>query len=193
MSTWSARPDGDRGTIASAVEILHALQVFGFEVSTAKSGIRPTIDRTFIGMLMLFAEVQHIVVEPVLLIPQSDTRSAHVVHRRRDVHEVLEEFAGHVFVRGIVVASSIAIDSMSRQNIAIQLVPSDCSMKLPGPSGFERSKTPILSRPRKPPSKTFLPSRIFAVHPPREVHQQLMKDAHEKFAVRLALMRAAIL
>ena len=47
---------------------------------------------------------------------------------------------------------------MLRQYIAIQLVASDCSIRLPVGKGWERSKTPILSRPRKPPSNTFLPS-----------------------------------
>ena len=48
--------------------------------------------------------------------------------------------------------------SMLRQYIAIQLVPSDCSMWPPVGSGDDRSKTPMLSRPRKPPWKTLLPS-----------------------------------
>ena len=47
---------------------------------------------------------------------------------------------------------------MFRQYIAIQLVPSDCSMNPPVGNGLERSNTPILSRPRKPPSKMLLPS-----------------------------------
>ena len=48
--------------------------------------------------------------------------------------------------------------SMFRQYMPIQEVPSDCSMCPPVGSGAERSKTPMLSRPRKPPSKTFMPS-----------------------------------
>ena len=40
----------------------------------------------------------------------------------------------------------------------IQLVASDCSMWPPVGSGALRSKTPMLSRPRNPPWKTFLPS-----------------------------------
>src|SRR4030095_11756726 len=41
--------------------------------------------------------------------------------------------------------------------MAIQLVPSDCSMSPPSGSIAPRSKTPILSRPRNPPSKMLLP------------------------------------
>src|SRR5260370_11759594 len=48
--------------------------------------------------------------------------------------------------------------SMLRQYMPIHEVPSDCSMWPPVGSGDERSKTPMLSRPRKPPSKTFMPS-----------------------------------
>src|SRR5262249_32262499 len=42
---------------------------------------------------------------------------------------------------------------------AIQAVPSACSSVPPPGSEALRSKTPILSIPRKPPSKTFAPVR----------------------------------
>src|SRR5215470_15452414 len=48
--------------------------------------------------------------------------------------------------------------SMFRQYMAIQEVPSDCSRWPPPGSGAERSNTPMLSSPRKPPWNTFLPS-----------------------------------
>ena len=44
-----------------------------------------------------------------------------------------------------------------RLYMAIQAVPSAWSMKPPVGSGAERSKTPMLSSPRKPPWKTFRP------------------------------------
>src|SRR5574340_1195690 len=56
-------------------------------------------------------------------------------------------------------ASSIASSSMFWLNSAIQAVPSACSRWPPVGSGALRSNTPMLSRPRKPPSKTFLPKR----------------------------------
>ena len=67
---------------------------------------------------------------------------------------------------------------------------SDCSTKLPGPSGVERSNTPILSSPRKPPWKTFLPFDVLAIDPPGEIDQQLVKHALEKFAIRSCPERA---
>ena len=48
--------------------------------------------------------------------------------------------------------------SMFRQYMPIQAVPSACSRWPPVGSGAERSNTPMLSRPRKPPWKTFRPS-----------------------------------
>ena len=50
-------------------------------------------------------------------------------------------------------------------------------------SGALRSKTPMLSSPRKPPWKTLLPFGVLAVHPPGEVEQQLVEDALEEGAV----------
>ena len=59
---------------------------------------------------------------------------------------------------GSVLASSSAIDSIVRQKKAIQAVPSACSRKSPVRSGFERSKTPMLSSPRKPPENRLRPA-----------------------------------
>ncbi len=47
---------------------------------------------------------------------------------------------------------------MLMQYMPIQLVASDCSMWPPVGKGELRSKTPMLSSPRNPPWKTFLPS-----------------------------------
>src|SRR6516225_542166 len=53
--------------------------------------------------------------------------------------------------------SSSAMASIFSEKIAIQLVPSDCSRWPPVGRGLLRSKTPMLSRPRKPPEKMLLP------------------------------------
>src|SRR5688500_11782344 len=51
------------------------------------------------------------------------------------------------------------ISSIFKLNSAIQAVPSACSKWPPVGNGALRSKTPILSSPRNPPSKAFLPER----------------------------------
>src|SRR3954453_8703979 len=60
---------------------------------------------------------------------------------------------------GSVPAISVAISSMFCQNSPIHAVPSACSRWPPVGSGDERSKTPMLSSPRKPPSNRFFPWR----------------------------------
>ncbi len=77
--------------------------------------------------------------------------------------------------------------SRLRQYVAIQLVPSACSSRPPDGSPDDRSNAPMLSRPRKPPSKMLLPSRVLAVHPPREIDQQLLERALEERAVAPAV------
>ena len=67
----------------------------------------------------------------------------------------------------------MAISSMFWQKRATHAVPSACSRYPPVGSGALRSKTPILSSPRNPPSKRFLPKRSL-----RFTHQP-------KFAVSL--------
>src|SRR6516165_9452858 len=88
--------------------------------------------------------------------------------------------------------SSMEIRNIFRQNIAIQAVPSDCSIEPPVGNGRERSNTPILSRPRKPPSKMFKPCG-FSIHPPGEVQQQLMEHPCQEAQVASATLIAVIL
>ena len=59
------------------------------------------------------------------------------------------------------VAKSKEIRNIFKANIAIQLVPSACSNKPPVGKGALLSKTPILSNPKKPPSKILFPLLSF--------------------------------
>ncbi len=65
----------------------------------------------------------------------------------------------------------------------IQLVASDCSMWPPVGKGALRSKTPMLSRPRNPPWKMFLPFGILPIHPPGEIQEQFVKHALQEDAI----------
>ena len=67
--------------------------------STAISGISPTMERTLSG-LVLAVDVELVVVEAVLLVPEA--RAAERVHGVGDRDEVLEELGGDVLVGGIV-------------------------------------------------------------------------------------------
>ena len=57
----------------------------------------------------------------------------------------------------------------------------------------ERSNTPILSRPRKPPSKMLQALRVLAVHPPGEIEQQLVEDPLEESRDRRRRRSAPVL
>ena len=81
--------------------------------------------------------------------------------------------------------STSAISSRSWQYIAIHAVPSDCS-STPSTGSRERSKGPMLSRPRKPPSNRLSPTSVLAVDPPVEVEQQLVQDPLQEVEVRVA-------
>ena len=69
---------------------------------------------------------------------------------------------------------------------AIQAVPSACSRWPPVGSGALRSKTPMLSRPRKPPSKTFLPKRSLRFTHQVKFSTSLLNVSREEIEVRLA-------
>ena len=69
--------------------------------STAISGISPTIERTFSGVVIV-AGAQLIVIEAVLFVPEAG--AAQRVHGIGDRDEMLEEFRGDVFVGRIVAA-----------------------------------------------------------------------------------------
>src|SRR6516165_2489953 len=65
------------------------------------------------------------------------------------------------------------------ENSETQAVPSACSKYPPVGSGELRSKTPMLSKPRKPPSNRFLPKRSL-----RLIHQLKFSNSFAKERLR---------
>ena len=104
-------------------------RISGSSVSTANSGISPTIERTFSGTCAAVRQVQHVVEEAVLFVPQLDAVArrdcSSLARCRRSARRTCWRRLRRPDPR---CASSSAIASMFRQYIAIQLVPSDCSM-----------------------------------------------------------------
>ena len=112
----------------------------------------PTIERTFSGCRGAVGQVQHVVEELVLVVPQADASVlADVAHRLGDVQEVLEELGRDVLV-DVVVLRQLQRDAHQIQRVhrhpagAVRLVDVAAGGQL-----ALRSKTPMLSRPRKPP------------------------------------------
>ena len=100
-----------------------------------------------------------------------------MIHRVGDVQEMLPELAGDVLVSRIFAASSIAIASRFRQYIAIQPVPSACSMM---PAGGQRGaavEDADVVQPQEAALEDVAAFGVLAVHPPGEVQQQLVEDA----------------
>ena len=72
---------------------------------------------------------------------------------------------------------------------AIQAVPSACSRWPPVGNGALRSKTPMLSSPRKPPSNTFLPNRSLRLTHQVKFRSSFDKGRLEKIPVKFLCVR----
>jgi hypothetical protein len=86
---------------------------------------------------------------------------------------------------GSETSAGVALDSSVPQQNAIHAVPSACSSRWPLGSGFERSKTEMLSRPRKPPEKRLSPPRSS-----RFTHQVKVRSSFWKRRRRKSRSRA---
>src|SRR3954463_9580257 len=86
-------------------------------------------------------------------------------------------------------ASSLQISSMFWQNSAIKAVPSACSRYPPVGSGELRSNTPMLSRPRKPPSNTLFPVRSLRFTHQVKLSSSWGKGGGEPVEIALAALR----
>ena len=110
---------------------------------------QPHRDRHAVGAEM-------VVIEAILFVPQAVAPQR--IEGVGNVDEMFEEFRGDIFVgRDLRGPARCAMASMVVQYMPIQAVPSACSRKTPCGRGRERSKTPMLSRPKNPPAKMCLP------------------------------------
>ena len=128
---------------------------------------------------------EHVVVEAVLVVPQLDvaaTRNADIA--RAMPKKCSRNLVAIVSHAGLNDAISTAIVSMVRQKRAIQLVASDSSSRQPGGSAAERSNSPMLSMPRKPPSNRFEPSASL-----RLTHQPKLSSSLPNTRVRKSWSR----
>src|SRR5258708_10631846 len=70
----------------------------------------------FQEVLFAIRQMQHIVIEAILLVPQRNSLRSEIVHSPRDIHEVLDKFTGYVFV-GWIVLGQLQRDSQHVQAI----------------------------------------------------------------------------
>ena len=122
-------------------------------------------------------QVQHVIEETVLTIPQLDFLAADVVHGAADIDEMFEEFAGHVFV-GPIVSGEL---QRNRQHVeAVHAHPTGGIRLFNVAAGRQRRapvEHPDVVEAEKPPLEDVLSIGVFTIHPPGKVQQQLVKDA----------------
>lgn len=106
---------------------------------------------------MAIGQFKNIVVKTVLFIPKINTIWTKIIKRVGNIEEMFKEFTGGVGVGGIIhgefKGDGHEIERIhSHPSCAVRLLDSP-----PMGRGELRSKTPILSMPRNPPSKTLRP------------------------------------
>src|SRR5215213_395723 len=127
--------------------------------------------------------MQHVIEKPVLLVPQSDLVVATVIHRMRDVDEVLPKLAGDILVRRIF------FRELHRDREEIQRV--HChptrAVRLSNVAASRQRRAAIentdVVETEKAALKDVHPFSVFAIDPPREIQQQLLKHTSEKNGV----------
>ena len=131
-------------------------------------------------------QVQDIVVEPVVGIPQVDAILADIVHGATDVDEMLEELAGDVLINGIFLRE---LERNLKHVQTIHAHPAGPVRLLDVAAHRKRGaavKDPDIIQAQKAALKDVSPLGVFAVDPPREVQQQLVKDPFQKSPIAKA-------
>ena len=163
----------------------------GSSVSTASSGIRPTIERTFIWTFESSGQVEDVVEEAVLLVPERDSLATQIVECAGDVQEVLEELRRDVLVDAVL-ASQLEGDLHHLQ--AVEAHPG-------GPVGLRQVaaarqlgaavEDADVVESEETALEDVVALAVLPIDPPREVQQELVEDALEERSVRGAPRLAA--
>ena len=155
--------------------------------STAKQRHQPD-DRTQPQRHVAAVDVHLVVVEAVLLVPQA--RAAERVDGVGDVDEVLEEFRGDVLHARI---ERRQFQGHREHRAAVEGHPGGAVGLLQLPAARQRLgavEDADVVQPQKAAGEEVLAAKVLAVHPPGEVHQQLLEDRGEEAATRRAFGRA---
>ena len=124
-------------------------------------------------------QMQHVVIERVLLVPEIGV-PAEVIHGIGNINEMLEELGGHVLVHRIGLRQ---FKGDGQHAEAVHRHPAG-AIRLFDESPRRQRGTAIenadVVEPQKSPLEHVLPLLILAVHPPGEVHQQLLEHPLQK-------------
>src|SRR5271165_7549346 len=136
--------------------------------------------------------MQNVVEELVLLVPQSDAGLAEVVHRLRDVQEVLEELGGDIFVDRIVLRQ-LERDAHEIQGVhghpagSVRLIDVAAGRQL----GAAVEDADVVQA-EKSALEYVAALGVLAVHPPGEVQNQLVENSLQESEVAPAAALLAV-
>ena len=128
-----------------------------------------------------------VVVETVLVVPQA--RAAQAVHRLRDAHEVVEELRGQVLVRGLFLRQ---FQGHGHHGAAVEGHPGGGIRLLQALARGQRLvavEEADVVHPQEPAREDLPPREVLAVHPPREVEEQLLERPLQEQPVAFAVRR----
>ncbi len=129
----------------------------------------------------LAVQVHDVVVETVDVVPQ--TVAADLVHRVADADEMLEELAGDVFVRVVLLRE---LDGDAEHRHAIERHPRGAVRLQELRAAGQRSRAvedPDVVEPEESAGEQVVPVGVLAVHPPGEVQQELVERPCQELAV----------
>ena len=133
-------------------------------------------------------QAQHVVEEPVLLVPQLVLVVADPVHRRGDEQEVLGELEHHVLVERVVLGE---LDRDPEHALREERHPRRAVRLLEVAAGRQRCTAvehADVVQAEEPALEHVASGRILAVDPPREVHEQLLERALQPRHISLAAL-----
>src|SRR5438270_2814900 len=131
-------------------------------------------------------QVQHVIEEFVGFIPQADPIATHVVHGRGNPKEMFEELDSDIFVDRVL-PRQFQRDSHQIQGKHPHPAGGIALFKMTAPRkrGAPIENTDIIQS-EKAALEDVSPSGVFAVDPPGEVEQKLVKDGFQEGAIALA-------
>src|ERR1700722_9144244 len=165
----------------------HASQVFRLECLDGEKWNQTDHGPNFHGNHGALAKMQHVVIETIFVVPQADAVTAHIVHGLGDVNEVLEKFAGDVFVRRIFAGQ---FHGHGQHIEAEHSHPTGSVRLFDIISRTQRSgavEDADIVETEKAAFKYVLAFGIFAIHPPGKIQQKLKEHAFQKIAIFFSL------
>ena len=176
------------------LELRQPLEEFGLECLDGEQRYEPDHRAHLEGLHGAIRQMQHVVEEFVVVVPQTDTAliAADVGHGLRDVQKVLEELGGNVLVHVVVLCelerNAHEIERVHRHPAgAVGLI----DVTAGGQLTAAVEHTDIVES-EKAALEDVAPLDVLAVHPPGEVEYQLVEYPLEELQIALPAALLAV-